>query len=364
MTRNSIYHSLYRSTLLLVALLFCCHLGYGKVLEAKETKEINKTFRWSPASEVEISNKYGEITITHWAKSEVAMRIVIEAKARNQELAKETLDRISVDFSDAAGSISAQTQIAPEKKGWGVNFGGDVQFNIRYYVSLPAEAICDLEQKYGNILMLERHTGNCTIEAKYGNIELGDLGGLLSLTSKYGNVKMGNFTRAELDLGYSGNVRVGSGEALDIEAKYSNIWVKDVKWIDMDIKYGQLEAGNISHIELDSKYSNITLEELQESFVASELDYGKLIIQQVGKDFLDIDIEARYSTVELNIPASSSFSLDAEGFRYASCKIRGFNNMNNFEQDEDRTSCTVNGGKKGKISFEGNGYSNLIIKGE
>ena len=175
---------------------------------------------------------------------------------------------------------------------------------------------------------------------------------------------MGNFTRAELDLGYSGNVRVGSGEALDIEAKYSNIWVKDVKWIDMDIKYGQLEAGNISHIELDSKYSNITLEELQESFVASELDYGKLIIQQVGKDFLDIDIEARYSTVELNIPASSSFSLDAEGFRYASCKIRGFNNMNNFEQDEDRTSCTVNGGKKGKISFEGNGYSNLIIKGE
>lgn len=364
MTRNSIYHSLYRSTLLLVALLFCCHLGYGNELEAKATKEINKTFRWSPASEVEISNKYGEITITHWAKSEVAMRIVIEAKARNQKLAKETLDRISVDFSDAAGSISAQTQIAPEKKGWGVNFGGDVQFNIRYYVSLPAEAICDLEQKYGNILMLERHTGNCTIEAKYGNIELGDLGGLLSLTSKYGNVKMGNFTRAELDLGYSGNVRVGSGESLEIEAKYSNVQAGDVKQIDMDIKYGQFDAGNITHFEVDSKYSNITLQGVQERFIASEFDYGNLNIRQVGKDFKEIDIEARYSTAELHIPASASFSLDAEGFRYASCKVRGFNNLNKFEQDENRTVCTVNGGKIGKISFEGNGYSNLILEGE
>lgn len=355
--------SFYRGLYLLGLLLLYCQLSFGKGLEVSEKKEINKTFNWTQTDNVEVSNKYGEITVTHWTKPEVAFRIVIEVKARNKEQAKETLDRIGIQFSDTPGSISAQTEIEPEKKSWGINFGKNVQFDIRYYISLPAEARCDLEQKYGNIIMLEKHTGDCSIQAKYGNIELGDFAGALSLSSKYGNVKVENYTQADLDLGYSGSVSLGSGNQLNIESKYSNMKLKGAKQLNIDMKYSQLDAGTVGDFELDSKYSNVTLEELQGNLNVSELGYGKFSAQKVSPDFREIDIDARYSTVELNIPTSASFNVNAEGFRYASCKIRGFKNMSNFEQDEDRTTCTVNGGKTGKISFDGNGYSNLFIEG-
>ena len=61
-----------------VALLWLCGTialatPGGKPLEAVKTKTVNKTFRVSNDSELAIENRYGEITITHWSRNEVAI---------------------------------------------------------------------------------------------------------------------------------------------------------------------------------------------------------------------------------------------------------------------------------------------------
>lgn len=353
---------IYRSICLLCILLACCQTGFGRNLDVRETKEINKSFQWESTDEVEISNKYGEITITHWDRPEVAFRIVIEARARKKEIAQKTLERISIRFSDAGNRLSAQTQIDDENQSGLKWWNGNIEFKILYYVSLPSQAVCTMEQKYGNILMLERHEGDCRISAKYGNIELGDLGGRLHIESKYGNVKFGDFTKAELTLGYSGNVIAGSGEQLKVDSKYSNTKITSANTLDMEMKYGNLEAETIGNLSLDSKYSNATIQRLQNSLSTPDFDYGKLRIKEVDANFQLIDIDANYSTVELNIPARSSFAINAEGFRYGSFKIRGFDHQNVIHESENDFHGEINGGKQGKLRFDGNDYSNLLIK--
>ena len=103
-----------------VALLWLCGTiafanPNGKPLEATKTKTVNKTFRVSNNSELTIENRYGEITLTHWNRDEVAIKVEIESRAANDQTAQANLDRISIEMQQVGNKISAETQFAKSK---------------------------------------------------------------------------------------------------------------------------------------------------------------------------------------------------------------------------------------------------------
>ncbi len=351
---------IYKSLCILCMVLFCCQLCFGESLEARETKEINKSFPWNRSKEVVIDNKFGEITITHWDKKEVAMRIVIETEARNKETAQKLLNRISVSFSERSDEISARTNIGNDNQNQ--NRNNHVQFTIRYYVSLPAEADCDISQKFGNILMQGKHTGNCEISARFGNIELDEITGDLSVSSSYGNVRLAKCGNAELELGFSGSVNIGSAERLEIESKYSKIDIATVGDLELESKYDNINIATADRISVNMKYGNIQIAKLRESAELANMAYSKVNVARVNEDFRAIHFDAYYSTAELAIPKSASFSVEAEGFRYASCDVRGFSNLDVRNRSDDYYYGIINNGNNGKVTFDGNNYSSLIIK--
>ena len=136
--------------------------------------------------------------------------------------------------------------------------------------------------------------------------------------------------------------------------------MRKVKALQMESKYSNFKIEEVDDAEIEAKYGDGSINRLKNSLKMEDFDYSNLKVKQVDKQFKEINVEARYSNVKLDIPASASFKVDADGLKYGSCKLSGFN-LSEDEIGSDSHRCTVNGGKQGLIRFNGNGYSNLKV---
>lgn len=343
-----------------VALLWLCGTiafanPNGKPLEAVKTKSVNKTFSVNNDGELAIENRYGEITVTHWNRNEVAIKVEIEIRAANDQTAQANLDRISIEMRQIGNKISAETQFAKSQQNH-----QNISYQIRYFVQMPAQLKTELSQKYGNINLPAKDNHEMEIEVKYGNLKGGDFVGKLALEAKYSNATLGNLKDAVLDIAYAGDVEIGNAEKLMIEARYSGLKAQTVKKLQLESKYSNFKIEEVDDAEIEAKYGDGSINRLKNSLKMEEFDYSNLKVKALDKAFKEVRISARYGNVTLAIPASASFKVDADGLKYGSCKLSGFK-LSEDEIGKETHRCTVNGGKQGLIRFNGNGYSNLKI---
>ena len=198
------------------------------------------------------------------------------------------------------------------------------------------------------------------IEVKYGNLKGGDFVGKLALEAKYSNATLGNLKDAVLDIAYAGDVEIGNAEKLMVDARYSGLKAQIVNRLQLESKYSNFKIEEVVDAEIEAKYGDGNINRLKNSLKMEEFDYSNLKVKALDKAFKEVRISARYGNVKLDIPASASFKVDADGLKYGSCKLSGFNISEN-EIGNDTHRCTVNGGKQGFIRFNGNGYSNLKV---
>ena len=164
--------------------VFCSVSGWAAKQESIKKKEINKSFNVGKTTSCKWTTVTETITVTHWSKSEVSIRVVIEAKARNDEKAQAIIDRVNIRMEKMGNTVSAVTSLRSQNG----NGGSNESFTINYYVNMPSELTCDLTQKYGNIIMPENNKGKCDLHVKYGNLNGGNFTGPLSIDVQYGNM--------------------------------------------------------------------------------------------------------------------------------------------------------------------------------
>ena len=75
-----------------------------------------------------------------------------------------------------------------------------------------------------------------------------------------------------------------------------------------------------------------------------------------------VNVDARYSNLNISVPAKASFKIAAENMKYANRHVSGFNITNSSTEDKVNHYYEINGGNKGRINFDGNNYSNINVK--
>lgn len=342
-------------------LLLCNLSAIAKPQEKIKKKEITQSYSVSASDRLQVENRYGNITITHWSKNEVAIRVEIECKARNEARAQESLDRIQIETKKESGIVSAITTIKKEMNGNSNN----ESMSINYYIQMPPKLAADLEQKYGNINLPNDNNGNMDIHVKYGNLNAGNFTANVKIEAKYGNIEVGNLQNAQLDLGYVGNAKVRNANELTIDSKYSKLAMQDVQSLRMEMKYGNLIIENVSRLDMEVKYSDATIGTLKDALTVSSLSYSNLKIQSLSPSFSKVNVESHYGNLEVALPAKTSFRVVAEDMKYSNCDVNGFNITRKLFDDKDRDkNCIyeINGGKQPTIHFEGNHYGNLKVR--
>lgn len=361
----------FRGALLILFILCCTPSGWAGKQESVKKKEINKSFDVGKNDILQVDNRYGNITVTHWSKSEVSIRVAIEVKARNDEKAQSILDRIEIRMEKRGNTVSAATSVKP----LGENNRGNQSFTINYYVNMPAELTCDLTQKYGNIIMPENNKGKCDLYVKYGNLNGGNFTGPLNIDLQYGNMEISDVDNATLDLAYCGKAKVGNGSQLNIDSRYSKLYLGNVREMNVEAQYGDLFVGRLNNGYVELKYGNCKIDELKQGINVDELSYSTLTIRDLASNFDKVNVDARYGNLNIYIDENASFRVVANNMKYGNCKIQGGFNIRHRSQDENKVgfdsrddqrnknnyTLDINNGKNGRINFEGNSYSNIKV---
>jgi hypothetical protein len=328
--------------------------GQAEDLDTSKKKEINQSFNVSLSDKLSIDNRYGSVTITHWEKSEVAIRVVIVSKAGNESRAQEGLDRVQVDLKQSGNTVYGVTSLKSQT-GWGDN----IKLTIDYYVSMPSKLALSISQKYGDIILPPENEGDCFLEVKYGNIMAGSFKKALRIDAGYSNLTLQNTEDASLDLAYCGNVKMGNVKDLSVDSKYSNIKLLNANKLSYDGKYGNLTLQEAAQISMDVKYSEITIDRLKED-LSGELQYTTVVVKALDDGFKRVNLDARYGNITLSVSTQAAFNVSAENMKYGSTAITGLKVTESKEEDKANHYYRVNGGGS-HIYFNGNGYSNLKI---
>jgi hypothetical protein len=331
--------------------------AWAEELDSSKKKEINQSFEVSTIDQLNIENSYGNVTVTHWAKNEVAIKVVVTANAASDSKAQEVLDRVTVELSKSDKTVRGVTTIK-NRSGW---FGDNGKLTIDYFINMPSKLAANISQKYGNINLPEKSEGKYNLEVKYGKINAGAFTEALNIDADYSDITLKDVQNLAMDIAYCGNVKIGNGKNLSIDSKYSNVTMQNVDKISLDGKYGNLTAESVDVIVLELKYGDINIKRVKSELSIAGFDYSNIKVSQLDADFKKVNAEGRYGNLSLSIPSSAAFRVNAEQMKYGNVDLKGFKITNTNVENKVNYYYQINGGGNSLIQFKGNNYSNLKI---
>ncbi len=268
------------------------------------TRVIKKEFPVNPDAQLTVSNKFGKIHCTNWDKNIVAIEVQVVVETANDNTAAKMLEKIDVKFSASASVIEATT-IFEE-----MHNSGRTSFRVDYTINLPAGMSLDLANKFGDIYVNETN-GKAKINLSYGSLDINKLNNsdnLIDLkfcnSSKVREIKGAviNLQYSTLDIDFAGSLR--------LDAKYSNLKAGKVIALNISTEGGSIDLNNSAAVESRSKFSDIDIDRIDQS-LNLDIQYGSCKVSEVGPDFTSINIKNKFANVDLRLPKSAVYSLDA-----------------------------------------------------
>ncbi len=332
--KNQLYKT---GTTLIAALLLAASASAQPAV-----KEFHKEYTAGPNTTLDISNKYGDVTVETSDQNQVVINVKVKVEMPNKERAEKLLSYIDVQFSENDNTISAKT-IIDEKfsfSGWG---GESRRFSIDYTVKMPSRI-------------------NFTLANRYGNTDLDEISGLVKLDIKYGNLTADKFSRGNdkpinyislaygkaiiraagwLDIysRYAGEFEIDKSEALLLDSKYSKIEIGETSSIVGESKYDNVRIERINNLVLDAGYSDINVGTLNRK-LKFDGGYGSFSVDRIPAGFESVESDTKYIGVKLGIDNEASYQLDAK-LSYGSLKFNEDNFQNQKRIVENNSSETT-----------------------
>ncbi len=271
-------------------------------------KTIEKEFQSNSVSIVNISNRYGDVTVKDWPEDKVKIVVKIRVKANSESKAQKTFDKIDITLKKEENNIYGTTDINSS-----IN---NVDFNIDYEVYMPKNLKLNLLNKYGGVFINEL-TNLVNLTVKYGSVQINNLTRgkepeKNTLVIAYSKAKISNCNWLKIDAAYT-DMKIGTAYALIVLSKYSNWEITKVESMVMSSKYDQpVEIGTISNLVInDGKYADYSISHLKR-YLEADIKYSNIEIEDVAADFEAIKVNLRYGQFSADINSEANYSLHGE----------------------------------------------------
>lgn len=329
-----------------------------------KAKSFSKAFSVDRGDKINLSNKYGSITIKTWDRNEVKVEVDIKSYAKTEKEAQNLIDDVSISATKSGDVVSYKTEMGERNGNWGssVRNGKTIwrrEVKTHYVVYVPASNALTVLQQYGNIVMGD-FSGPTSLKVQYGNLTAGNLNNANNYISvQYGKGSVKDMGGATIKHQYGGGTTVGSIVGnLDLNAQYTSVNIASVNGA-ATIKHqygGGTTIGTVSGaMNVNTQYAPIKISTLKGNFT-TRAQYGKVLIDNIeaGKD---IDVDAQYSSVTLGFASNYAADFDVRT-NYGSFKY-GANVTARREGGDDR-SYSSSKSYNGQIGRGGN--AKVIVK--
>ncbi|MCX6281223.1 MAG: hypothetical protein NTU51_04615 [Bacteroidetes bacterium] len=286
------------------------------------TRVIKKEFNVNQDAQLTVSNKFGGIHCSNWDKNVVGIEVKVVVDAANDNNAAKMLEKINVNFSNTASLVEATTVLDD------MNTSGKNRFQVDYTITLPVSMSLDLTNKFGDITVNEA-SGKTRINLSYGSLDVNKLDNsdnLLDLkfcnSAKVRSIKgaVVNLKYSTLDIDYAGSLR--------LDSKFSNLNANKIIALNISFEGGAVDIKNSSSIDSRGKFSDMDFDRIEQS-LNIDIQYGSCSVRSMGPDFTSISINNKYADVDIRLPESAVYNLDAT-MKYCELRFPESNSNLNF----------------------------------
>lgn len=297
----------------------------------EKTKTFSKSYPVSPKDKLIIDNQYGKVTVNTWNKKEFKVDVEIRVGTADEAESQKLLDGVDIVSTQNQAGISFKTNI-PERSNNSNLFStrrtnGNRTISVNYTVFMPIKNALDISNRFGAVI-------------------LPDLEGPVTIRSSYGN-----FTAKEL-----------SNVANNLHLQFGNANIGQLNGGDLKFEYGNLKIGTANNLNATMGFSPVNIERLKSS-ANIKVQYGSgLKIDNLDKNLKNLDIDASFTNVSLDLNGSENFLFDVtvkrNQFNYNNM-VKIFNQPKSGNEGEFNVSKNYKGyvGKSGsgnKVTIKSN----------
>lgn len=306
----------------------------------EKVKTYSKSYAVDANDKLEISNKYGRVTVNTWNKNEIKVDVQIKGIARDDGTAQKMIDAISIADSKDGNVISFKT-----------NFGGNNNSNSIWSLFNNRNDRHKAEVNY-TIYMPSKNA--LEIDNRYGATELPDFDGKVEINSAYGSFSAKALT-------HTGN---------EINVKYGSASIESLNSAELSVGYGSLELGSVDKLNADVHYSSVKIGKIKTSGNIDARYAGGVQIDDLDKNFTSFTANASYSSIKVGLNNTTLADFDVTvhygGFDYSDLPVeitrktpadseRGFHPTQNYKGHigKGNASRTISiNSKYGGVKFE------------
>ncbi len=317
-----------------LSLIFVLTTLLASAVSASEyTKNVNRSFSRTEVDALNLSNKYGTVTISDTGGESVSIEVSIVVESSSESKARQLLDQITIDISKNGKTVLAKTN-------FGSNFNTRLKFNVHYKVNIPERCDLDISNKYGNVT-IDRLSAKGKFDIAYGNITAESLkapaGEAIALNLAYSKADFQEVNNLQTSIMYS-KLYLDKTETLKLDSKYSTISIDYLKTMQAVSKYDGFSIDHAGSIKAESKYTHYSIDQLDNSFVLNSA-YGNIEIDEVSKDFETITIDNSYGGIQIGLDGLN-YKLNAAcsycGIEYPQERFQG-------NREKDNQNLTIDG---------------------
>jgi hypothetical protein len=257
----------------------------------KYEEKFDKTVALAKDGKVEVHNISGDIEIKTWNRAEVKIDALKVSKASSKEKAKENADKVKIVVTSEGDLVRVETDY-PEK-------AKNLNVSVTYVLTVPLGASPSVSTVSGDVTVADIG-GDTKATAVSGEVKLGKIGGSVKAKSVSGSVIVQGAKNGASCEVVSGSINVSNVDGdISIKGVSGDIELTDIR--------GSVTAGTTSG-EIYMK--NITDAEIVKAKILSgNIRFEGNIMKSGNYDF-----QSHSGNVNLLIPASSAFDLEAKTF--------------------------------------------------
>lgn len=310
-----------------------------------ESKTYERSFKVSPDSYFEITNKYGQIIINTWDKDSIRVTTEVTAHGKDYSDARKLLSRVDIDFSQTGQYLAVETML-DRKSGFFKELWNNVsdysktllsktKLEIDYTIYVPSTINLELENKFGD-LYLSEIKGKCDITITHGNLRANVIHGSSRIEVGFGDVKIKELKSGVITLKTTDSDIQELGD-VTFKSSSSHIRIKKADQLNIDSKSDKsLHITEVNRISGKSLFSKLELEEVKKS-IDLNMNYGELRADNIAFSFSKIDLEGKYTDVYLQFAPDTYLQADITAKEdQLSVPSEGVSLEKNYEDEKKR----------------------------
>lgn len=298
----------------------------------EQTKELfNKTYQATNKS-LSLDNSFGNMTISLWDKQEYAIVVELTLDGFSEKETAKILAALEIKASENGEKIEIKT----DWNDLNTNSKGKKSFELNYLVKTPRNGSLKLENSFGNISIPD-FNGPIEIDLEYGQLSAGRLI-KADIELSFGGGSIASLQKGKLDIMYADKLNIEDLGKVTIESGFSQMKIQNADHINLEGKYGQIEIGTINSIEGSSSFSGLEIGLLKKSLdMEAKYVSGKLDIQHVDPSFDRINIESKFSQINIVFDPQCNFTFSTEHsfgkLKHDSQLIKNYSNTEDYSAE-------------------------------